>query len=140
MSTVGIAASAVAKIPTRSPPGPFKCGSTTCSTKAPATAASNAFPPRSRTACALAVASQWVNAAIPNDPVKVGRVVNGGGAVYVMRRSAASLHPRLDLVGRAGDGAREVDGPVRSHEDVVLDPHADPAVLLGHREVVDLEI
>src|SRR6476469_9655943 len=122
MSTVGIAVSAVAKIPTRSPPGPFKCGSTTCSTKAPATAASNAFPPRSRTACALAVASQWVDAAIPNDPVKVGRAVNGGGAVYVMRRSAtgSARHPRLDLVGRAGDGAREVHGAVRGHEDVVL--------------------
>ena len=32
-----------------SPPGPFRCGSTTWSTKPVATAASNAFPPRSST-------------------------------------------------------------------------------------------
>ncbi|GAA2539356.1 hypothetical protein GCM10010435_03330 [Winogradskya consettensis] len=38
-----------------------------------ATAASNAFPPRSRTACATAVATQWVVAAIPNDPCNNGR-------------------------------------------------------------------
>ena len=34
----------------RSPPGPFRCGSTTCSTKPAAHAASNALPPRSSTA------------------------------------------------------------------------------------------
>ena len=41
-----------------SPPGPFKCGSTTCSVKAVATPASNALPPFSRVAIPTAVAIQ----------------------------------------------------------------------------------
>ena len=73
--------SAVANRATRSPPGPLRCGSTTCSTNAPAAAASNALPPRSRTAWAEAVASQCVDALIPNRPWSVGRVVNAGGGV-----------------------------------------------------------
>ncbi len=56
---------AVAKIPVMSPPGPLRWGSTTWRTKAPATAASKAFPPRSSTACDVAVANQCVEAAIP---------------------------------------------------------------------------
>jgi hypothetical protein len=60
-----------------SPPGPFRCGSTTCSVKAHATAASNALPPRSSMRIATAVASQWVEAATPNVPLISGRVVNG---------------------------------------------------------------
>src|SRR5215510_10440747 len=58
-----------------SPPGPFRCGSTTCSTKPAATAASNAFPPFSSTAIPAAEASQWVDATMPNVPASCGRVV-----------------------------------------------------------------
>ena len=59
----------------RSPPGPFICGSTTCSAKPAATAASNAFPPRSSTAIPAADASQCVDATMPNVPLSSGRVV-----------------------------------------------------------------
>src|SRR5262249_59640716 len=57
------------------PPGPYRCGSTTCSTKPAATAASNAFPPFSSTAIPAAEASQWVDATMPNVPASCGRVV-----------------------------------------------------------------
>ncbi len=60
----------------RSPPGPFRCGSTTCSVKPAATAASNALPPCSSTAIPAAEASQCVDATIPNVPRSSGRVVN----------------------------------------------------------------
>ena len=57
-------------------PGPFRCGSTTWSTKPVATAASNALPPRSSTAIPVCDASQWVDATIPKVPRSSGRVVN----------------------------------------------------------------
>ena len=60
-----------------SPPGPFMCGSTTCSTRPAATAASNALPSCSSTAIPAAEASQCVEATIPNVPASSGRVVNG---------------------------------------------------------------
>lgn len=85
MSTTGSEGlPAVVNTPVISPPGPFRCGSTTCRTNAPATAASNAFPPRSSTACAEAVASQWVEAVMPNVPWRVGRVVKLPAGVYAM--------------------------------------------------------
>ena len=59
-----------------SPPSPFMCGSTTCSTRPAATAASNAVPPASSTAIPDAVASQWVEATMPKLPASCGRVVN----------------------------------------------------------------
>ena len=59
-----------------SPSGPFRCGSTTCSTKPAATAASKALPPRSSIAMAVAEASQCVEATTPNVPRISGRVVN----------------------------------------------------------------
>ena len=59
-----------------SPPGPFRCGSTTCSTNPVATAASNALPPRSSTAIPVGDASQCVDATIPKVPRSSGRVVN----------------------------------------------------------------
>src|SRR5258705_4608575 len=58
-----------------SPPGPLRCGSTTCSVKAVATAASKALPPRSRIPMPTAVAIQWVEATTPNVPSISGRVV-----------------------------------------------------------------
>src|SRR5437763_5936844 len=61
---------------TRSPPGPWRWGSTTWRTSPAATAASNALPPRSRTAIPVEEASQWVDATIPNVPRSSGRVVN----------------------------------------------------------------
>src|SRR5207248_6436472 len=64
------------RIAGRSPPGPFRCGSTTCSVKPAATAASNALPPCSSTAIPAAEASQWVEATIPKVPRSSGRVVN----------------------------------------------------------------
>src|SRR5215468_438580 len=62
-----------------SPPGPFRCGSTTCSVNAVATAASNALPPLSRMPMPTAVAIQWVEATTPKVPSISGRVVNGFG-------------------------------------------------------------
>ena len=59
-----------------SPPGPLRCGSTTCRTSPAATAASNALPPFSSTACPAAEASQWVEATMPKVPASSGRVVN----------------------------------------------------------------
>src|ERR1700752_2078528 len=64
-----------------SPPGPFRCGSTTCSTRPAATAASKALPPCSSTAMPAAEASQWVDATMPNVPASCGLVVNCGLAV-----------------------------------------------------------
>src|ERR1700756_2316643 len=59
-----------------SPPGPFRCGSTTWSVKPVATAASNALPPCSSTAMPAADASQCVDATMPNVPLSSGLVVN----------------------------------------------------------------
>src|SRR5207245_2349715 len=64
------------RIAGRSPPGPFRCGSTTCNVKPAATAASNALPPCSSTAIPAADASQCVDATMPKVPRSSGRVVN----------------------------------------------------------------
>src|SRR5262249_5550087 len=66
-----------------SPPGPLRCGSTTCSVKAIATPASNALPPLSRVAIPTAVAIQWVEVTTPNVPSISGRVVNGSGLILL---------------------------------------------------------
>src|SRR5690606_20658800 len=63
-----------------SPPGPFRCGSTTCSTKPAATAASAALPPRSSMFMPGDDASQWLDVTIPTLPVISGRVVNTVGS------------------------------------------------------------
>jgi hypothetical protein len=60
-----------------SPPGPLRCGSTICSTKPAAAAASNALPPRSSTDMPAAEAIQWVVAIAPKVPRSSGRVVKG---------------------------------------------------------------
>src|SRR5882757_7475360 len=67
-----------------SPPGPFKCGSTTCSVKAAATPASKALPPLSRVAIPTAVAIQCVEVTTPKVPSISGRVVNGSGLILLM--------------------------------------------------------
>jgi hypothetical protein len=80
-----------------SPPGPFKCGSATWSTKPAAAAASKALPPRSSTAMPTAVASQCVLAATPKVPAISGRVVNHVGSIgsdlRVARRRAYGQGP-----------------------------------------------
>ena len=65
-----------------SPPGPFKCGSTTCSVKAVATAASKALPPFSNTLMPMAVAIQCVEVTTPKVPSISGRVVKGLGFIF----------------------------------------------------------
>src|ERR1700730_17232523 len=75
-----------------SPPGPLRCGSTTCSVNAVATAASKALPPFSKTAIPTAVAIQWVEATTPNVPSSSGRVVNGSGLMNVIGESLAAEH------------------------------------------------
>src|ERR1700704_3971646 len=67
-----------------SPPGPFKCGSTTCSVNAVATPASNALPPFSSVAIPTAVAIQWVDVTTPKVPSISGRVVNGSGLILLI--------------------------------------------------------
>src|SRR5690554_2577816 len=54
--------------------------------------------------------------------------------------AAVARHPRDHLVGVARQGGREVLGTVRGDQDVVLDAHADAAQLLGHEQVVGLEV
>ena len=81
-----------------SPPGPLRWGSTTCSTKAVATAASKALPPPSRTAMPAAEASQWVLATMPNRPASSGRV---GCASIDITLTAAPGH-----LARAGTSSR----------------------------------
>src|SRR3979409_970824 len=68
-----------------SPPGPFKCGSTTCRVNAVATPASNALPPFSKVAIPTAVAIQWVEVTTPKVPSISGLVVNGSGLILLMR-------------------------------------------------------
>src|SRR5829696_7255301 len=79
-STLG-APPATLKISGTSPPGPHRCGSTTCSTKPAAAAASKALPPSSRIAIPAAEASQWVDATMPWVPINSGLVVNTIGSL-----------------------------------------------------------
>ena len=67
-----------------SPPGPLRCGSTTCSVKAVATAASKALPPFSSIPMPTAVAIQWVEATTPKVPSISGRVVKGLGLTLLI--------------------------------------------------------
>src|SRR5450759_793365 len=79
-----------------SPPGPFKCGSTTCSVNAVATPASKALPPFARVAIPTAVAIQWVDVTTPKVPSISGLVVNGSGLILLI-----GFHLRADAAGRA---------------------------------------
>ena len=67
-----------------SPPGPFRCGSTTCKVNAVATAASKALPPFSNIAMPTAVAIQCVVVTTPNVPSISGRVVKVFGLTLVI--------------------------------------------------------
>src|SRR5665213_3863575 len=79
-----------------SPPGPFRCGSTTCNVNAVATPASKALPPFSRMPIPTAVAIQWVEVTTPNVPSISGLVVNGSGLMLLI-----GIHGCADVAGRA---------------------------------------
>src|SRR5215471_17308068 len=81
-----------------SPPGPLRCGSTTCSVNPAAAAASKALPPRSSTAMPAALASQCVDATMPKVPLSSGRVVN-------------ALNIRLPRSSYVASRLAAVDGP-----------------------------
>ena len=84
-STRGVGSAAVATMAGRSPPGPLRCGSTTCSTKPPAAAASKAFPPSSSIRCADCEAIQCVEDTIAKLPLRVGREVKAGCPLACIR-------------------------------------------------------
>src|ERR1700683_2093776 len=67
-----------------SPPGPLRCGSTTCSVNAVATPASKALPPFSKVAIPTAVAIQWGEVTTPKVPSISGLVVNGLGLILLI--------------------------------------------------------
>src|SRR3984885_13599870 len=89
-----------------SPPGPLRCGSTTCSVNAAATAASKALPPFSSIAMPTAVAIQWVVVTTPNVPSISGRVVNVLGLTLVINVLLLPSDMEAFSAGCAASGAR----------------------------------
>src|SRR4029453_8116703 len=106
-----------------SPPGPLRCGSTTCRVNAVATAASKALPPFSRMPMPTAVAIQCVEATTPKVPTISGRVVNGVGLMIFPGRPPRTLRGTLE----AGD--LKPHGPGRLGVGCLAEPH--PAGYLG---------
>src|SRR5947209_1526235 len=100
-----------------SPPGPLRCGSTTCKVNAVAHAASKALPPRSRIPMPTAVAIQWVEVTTPNVPSISGRVVNRFGLTKFMgvRGSRYRKTPDLTTVRRPGKPPLGRTSPRLSH-------------------------
>src|SRR6267154_3016995 len=96
-----------------SPPGPFKCGSTTCSVKAVATAASKALPPFSKVAIPTAVAIQCVEVTTPNVPSISGLVVNGSGLMLLMGIHGFADAGRLMHLTTAGAACQPAAGAAR---------------------------
>src|SRR5438309_2002228 len=100
-----------------SPPGPLRCGSTTCSVNAVAAAASKALPPFSSTLMPTAVAIQCVEATTPKMPSISGRVVNGLGLILetsvftgtALPQMAGHHLPRLHLAQGGGLDAAALD-------------------------------
>src|SRR5579862_5449735 len=84
-----------------SPPGPLRCGSTTCSVNAVAQAASKALPPFSRIDMPTAVAIQWVEVTTPTVPSISGRVVKGFGLMLLVRGPAGAEGALIRRLGRA---------------------------------------
>ena len=122
---------AVAKIAGTSPPGPFRCGSTTWSTKPAATAASNALPPRSSTRpWRAAEASQCVEGDHAEVPSRVGRVVKVIPALCRRCCTVSDVRPVPSVVHEvAGHRGTAVDGPQRRHRG----PPRAPGTATGHR-------
>src|SRR5262245_16702863 len=92
-----------------SPAGPHMCGSTTCSTRPAATAASKALPPCSSTAMPAADASQWVEATMPNVPASCGLVVNVAPCGIICIPPSCRFHL---TIYPAGSGERPPDLPM----------------------------
>ena len=84
-STSGSPRSADQKTAGTSPPGPLRCGSTTCRVNPAATAASKALPPRSSTDIPAAEASQCVEATMPKVPRSSGLSRKLGLAALALR-------------------------------------------------------
>src|ERR1700733_3417782 len=89
-----------------SPPGPLRCGSTTCSVNAAATAASKALPPFSSIPMPARVAIQWVVVTTPNVPSISGRVVNVLGLTLVINVLLLPSDMEAFPAGCAASGAR----------------------------------
>src|ERR1043166_9036419 len=85
-----------------SPPGPLRCGSTTCKVKAVGIPASKALPPFSKVAMPTAVAIQWLVATTPKVPSISGRVVNGLGLMLLIEVPAVRARCR-----KVGTGFRK---------------------------------
>src|SRR3954462_4831406 len=94
-----------------SPPGPLRCGSTTCSAKAVATPASNALPPFSRVAMPTAVAIQCVEVTTPKVPSISGRVVKGSGLILLMGIQGVGGFARAAHLTTAGGACQPVLNP-----------------------------
>src|SRR5664279_4050834 len=106
-----------------SPPGPLRCGSTTCRVNAVATPASNALPPFSSVAMPTAVAIQCVEVTTPNVPSISGLVVNGSGLMLLIegpsvgdggltQMTTAGLACHRDLTACRRSRGRSHGGPV----------------------------
>src|SRR5262245_9083200 len=107
-STLSLPLRTSCRITGTSPPGPLRCGSTTCSVKAVATAASKALPPRSRIPIPTAVAIQWVEVTTPKVPSITGRVVKGLGLMLPAMGSCAGCGSKISTdcprLSRRGSG------------------------------------
>src|SRR3954468_13798914 len=96
-----------------SPPGPFRCGSTTWRVNAVAAPASNALPPFSRVAIPTAVAIQCVDVTTPKVPSISGRVVNGSGLILLILTHCTGAVEALDH--SRGGSANQPGAALRSH-------------------------
>src|SRR5262245_47789337 len=112
-TTIGLAFLASQSMTGTSPPGPDRCGSTTCSAKAVATPASKALPPRSRIAMPTAVPIQCVLATTPKVPSSSGRVVKGPA---LMLGLDIALAPLVGLVGSLGCRADKFNNAAPDHK------------------------
>src|SRR5947209_1798781 len=138
----------------RSPPGPFRCGSTTWSVNPAATAASKALPPCSSTAIPAADASQCVEATMPKVPLSSGRVVNTAAERYLFRDKPHGAEWRQRQRRREGlivpgdgfgldsahvpDARAAVEGGVGVHElhPPAADRHPHAIVVARHRREI----
>src|SRR6476661_6629520 len=116
-----------------SPPGPFRCGSTTCSVKAVATPASKALPPFSSVAIPTAVAIQWVDATTPKVPSISGRVVNGFGLMFFIDDLGADWDTNKSQLAGATNPRRSLFGHCR------VTKAGHPRPILGGPELSGIE-
>src|ERR1700693_4883782 len=135
----------------RSPPGPFRWGSTTWRTKPAATAASKALPPRSRIAMPVCEASQCVELTIPKVPRNSGRVVNisaglgeGVGELALIERVVEAMsREQLGMATLLDDLALIHDDDVVGVADgreAVRDHDAGSALSKSRHRLLDLDL